>query len=320
MTTRTLRIAGAQLVCRLGQREDNLSRAGALAARAAAEGAQLILFPELMSSGYSLSPQVWRSVEPPHGPTARWLASTAARLGVYLGTTFVELDGGHIYNTFVLTDPDGRVAGRVRKSHVETYLFQAGRGGHTIDCGLGRIGVGICADNQYADFVHQMRQERPDLLLMPHAGPAAHVVGGAVSEADVREQHDLLSGMAPAYARILGAPALFVNQCGPTVGRPGIGLLGSFVDRSTFHFPGRSTIADSDGRVVAHLDEEEGVVYGEVTTDPTRYPNVEPRTYGPFAVAARSPQRRALFALDGALGRFYYRCRHQRARLTLDSI
>ena len=248
--TRSLRLAGVQMTCRLGRRAENLSRAEEFATRAAAQGAQLILFPELMGCGYSFSSKMWRGVEPPNGPTVRWLCETAAALRVHLGTTVAELDGHHVYNTFVLAGPDGEEAGRVRKSHVETYLFRAEQGPHVIDCALGRIGVGICADNQYSDFARLMRRARPDVLLMPHAGPAAHRVGGMVSEADVREQHDLLAGLAGVYAGMLGAPVLFVNQYGPTVGRPGSGILGSIIDTAAFHFPGLSTLVDSDGRLV----------------------------------------------------------------------
>lgn len=304
--TRSLRLAGVQMTCRLGRRAENLSRAEEFATRAAAQGAQLILFPELMGCGYSFSSKMWRGVEPPNGPTVRWLCETAAALRVHLGTTVAELDGHHVYNTFVLAGPDGEEAGRVRKSHVETYLFRAEQGPHVIDCALGRIGVGICADNQYSDFARLMRRARPDVLLMPHAGPAAHRVGGMVSEADVREQHDLLAGLAGVYAGMLGAPVLFVNQYGPTVGRPGSGILGSIIDTAAFHFPGLSTLVDSDGRIVASLAQAEGVVCGEVTVDPLRYPDQEPCLHGRYAVSSKSPMRRALFAIDGGLGRLSY--------------
>jgi N-carbamoylputrescine amidase len=309
-----VRIAGVQLRCRVGRREDNLARAQTLAARAAAEGARLVLLPELAASGYTISPTLWDAVEPAAGPTVAWLRRTAERLQVYLGTSFAEFDAGHVYNTFVLAGPDGREAGRVRKSHAETYFFRNQWGPHVIDSALGRIGVGICADNQYADFARLMRRARVDLLLQPHAWPAARAAAGAASEADVRRQHQMARGLAPLYARLLGAPALFVNQCGPTVGRRGTGIFGAVMDSSGFYFPGLSTIADSDGEVLARLGGDEDVLCAEVTIDPARRPHSEPRLGRRWVTAGASRWRGLLVAVDGTLGKAYYAVNRHRIR------
>jgi len=309
--TRTLRVAGAQLRGTVGDRDGNLARATDLASRAAAAGAQLVLFPELMPSGYTLSPLLWDAAEPGDGPTAQWLAATSARLGVYLGTSFVELDGRDVWNTFVLTGPDGAELGRVRKRHAETYFFRGARGSHVIETPIGRIGVGICADNHYGDVARQLATARLDLLLMPHAGPAACVVGGSISAADVRGQHERLRSLAPWYAERLGVPVVFVNQSGPMVGRGGTGLLGSMVESAAFHLPGLSTIADSDGRVVDHVGEGDGLVVADVTLDPARVRCPDLR--GRFVTPGWGAPMRTLVAVDGALGRVYY-ATHARRR------
>ena len=163
--TRVVRLAGVQMHCEVARREANLARAEALAAQAVADGAELVLFPELMASGYTISPTLWRCVEPPDGPTARWLGRTSARLHAYLGTSFAELDGGHVYNTFVLTGPGGEELGRVRKSHAETYFFRSQPGPHVIDSPLGRIGVGICADKDSFGAVVPPGLKKPLVVL-----------------------------------------------------------------------------------------------------------------------------------------------------------
>lgn len=310
---RTLCVAAVQLACRVGAPAANLAHARDLVEQAAAKGARLILLPELLASGYSVSPRIWDRLEPPDGPTAQWLRVTAAHLGVYLGASFAEQDAGDVWNTFVLAQPDGTEAGRVRKSHAETYFFRSGKGSHVLETRLGRIGVGVCADCQYADFARAMRIARVDLLLLPHAAPAARVVGGPISAEDVRRQHALLAGIAPRYARWLGAPVVFANQCGPTVGTPGTGLIGRFVDTDHFHFPGLSAIADSDSTVVSRLNGAEGLAVGRVAIDPARRPEGEPAYFGQWATRGSSPFRGALTAIDGALGRAYYRLHHPRA-------
>ncbi|MBT8225321.1 MAG: carbon-nitrogen hydrolase family protein [Dactylosporangium sp.] len=312
-STRTIRIAGAQLACRLNRRIENFARAGELATRAAAAGAQLVLFPELMPSGYTISPRLWQGVEPADGPTARWLRRTSAELGIYLGTSYPELDCGHIYNTFVLTTADGREAGRVRKSHTESYLFRGEPNSHVIECDLGRIGVGICADNHYADFARLMRRSRVDLMLMPHAGPAGKTVGGLISQADIHRQHDVFQSLAPRYAEMLGAPALFVNQCGRTSGERGTGIVGSVLNSPACYFPGLTTLADSGGRVVARLGGDDGLVIGDVTVDRSRYPEAEPRLHGAFVTPGSWFTRHVIFTIDGCLGKMYYARRRTRA-------
>ena len=315
---RTIRIAGAQMTCHLGWRDDNLARAEQMATQAAAAGAQLVLFPELMPSGYTLSPRIWQGVEPPDGPTARWLRRTSADLGVFLGTSYAEFDKGHIYNTFVLTTPDGSEAGRVRKAHAETYFFRRERGSHVIDCDLGRVGVGICADNHRADFAHLMRSAHVDLLLMPHAGPAANVVGGLVSEADVRNQHESFRTIAPLYARMLGAPALFANQCGPMPGERGTGIVGSALNRDRFHFAGLTTIADSDGSMVASLTDGDGLAIGDVIIDPSRRPEAEPALHGSYVTQGNWLARHVVFPIDGLLSRPYYALHRRSVRIGPD--
>jgi N-carbamoylputrescine amidase len=297
-----MRVAGVQMRSTVGDRTGNLKRAGAFVKDAAQRGAQLVLLPELMPSGYTLTPAIWAAAEPSDGPTAQWLAATSTRLGVYVGTSFVERDGRHVRNTFVLAGPDGE-AGRVRKTYAETYFFSGQRGPHVIDCALGRIGIGICADNQYSRMARLFAAAELDLLLMPHAGPTAAVTGGRISEDDIRVQRELLAMLAPRYARLLGVPAVFVNQCGPMGPRRGTGLIGRVMESGAFALPGLSRIADADGGVLDALDADEGIVVADV--GPARRP-AEPPVFRGRTVFQRPWPVRALMAIDGVAGRAYY--------------
>lgn len=104
------------MACALGDKTTNLRKAERLAKEAAGKGAKLVLFPEMMPAGHSLDERIWDSAEPLNGPTVAWLKQISVRLGAYVGTTFLEVDGPHFYDAFVLTGPDGSICARVRKN------------------------------------------------------------------------------------------------------------------------------------------------------------------------------------------------------------
>jgi predicted amidohydrolase len=77
----TMRVAAVQARSRPGQRAANLEHAAGLTERAAAQGARLVVLPELFSCGYVPSRGVWDMAEPRGGPTERWLTATGRRRG-----------------------------------------------------------------------------------------------------------------------------------------------------------------------------------------------------------------------------------------------
>ena len=91
--SRMLKVAAIQMNCDLGQIADNISHAERLIASSLEKGAQLVLLPELMPSGYTLSEDLWNFAETITGNSVTWLVDTARRFGIYLGFTFLEADG-----------------------------------------------------------------------------------------------------------------------------------------------------------------------------------------------------------------------------------
>src|SRR5688572_1178229 len=112
---RVLRVAGVQVESRNSDVGANLQRAEALVAVAAERGAELVLCPELMATGYLYHPSIWDVAESQGGPTELWLASMARQRRIYIGASYLEANGEDFFNTFTLMRPDGTVAGRVRK-------------------------------------------------------------------------------------------------------------------------------------------------------------------------------------------------------------
>jgi predicted amidohydrolase len=108
----TIRLAAIQAHSMPGQVEANLDHAAGLVEQAAAQGATVVVLPELFSCGYVPNRGVWEAAEAWGGRADRWLAATAGRLGIYLGAGDAETDGTDVFNVFTLASPDGQIAGR----------------------------------------------------------------------------------------------------------------------------------------------------------------------------------------------------------------
>ena len=65
---RVLRVAAVQMQCENGKIQQNLERANALVEQAAAQGARLILLPELTPNGFQMTEALWDGAEPFDGP------------------------------------------------------------------------------------------------------------------------------------------------------------------------------------------------------------------------------------------------------------
>ncbi len=298
-----LKVAAVQMECRNGDMQGNLDKALRFVEKAAAKRARLIVLPEFLAAGYIFTPELWDSGEPREGPTVRWLRKHSKRLGVYLGTSYLEAEGEDFYNTFVMTAPDGTEAGRVRKetpAAFEAYFFREHRNPHIIQTDFGTVGVGICYETQRSFLPPLMRRGNVDIMLMPHSAPSASpsflYPRGAVEWTDRN-----MKSLAPYYARLLGVPAVMVNKSGPWVSpAPGLPFL-----RQVSSFHGHTAIADSDGTLKAQMGDEEGLIVEEVTMDPVRKKELVPNPRGRWA--RPEPWAKNLFAYPETMGRISYR-------------
>jgi N-carbamoylputrescine amidase len=271
MSGKSIRVGAVQIDTRPGHVQQNLRHAADLVENAASLGAQLVLLPELMPGGYLLTEAIWDCAERFNGPTVGWLTALARRLGIYLGTSFLEADGEDYYNTFALADPHGSIAGKVRKSppaSLEAFFYTAGHGPHVIETAIGRIGVGICYENLLFERLEGLYDASADLVLQPTAaGRLKPLVPGDLT------RFDRMVEMIPAfYAKSLGVPVILANRTGPIE----TSLPGGMGDFNS-DFPGLSAIVDSDHSVKARMGAEEGVIVADVTLDPSRKAAQPPR-------------------------------------------
>ncbi|MDH3242802.1 MAG: carbon-nitrogen hydrolase family protein [Alphaproteobacteria bacterium] len=274
MAVKQLKVAAVQMECRPGDVEENLAHAAQFVKVAVQRGAQLVLLPELMPGGYQLTEELWDSAEPSTGRSVTFLKSLARQYNVYLGTSFLEADGEDFFNSFVLIAPDGKIAGRVRKSppaSVEAYFYRAGDDSHVIETEIGRIGVSICYETLLYERLFELYRASVDIVLLPSAAgrPMSFIPG------DIERFDRMVRLGAPHYAKALGVPVVMANRTGPLQTKlPGV------LPELKSSFPGLSMIVDSDGVVKAALGDEEDVIVADVHLEPNRKVKVLPSRIG----------------------------------------
>jgi N-carbamoylputrescine amidase len=309
-----LSLAAAQITCQEGKVQENLARATPMAEQAHRQGAQLVLFPEFMPQGYLLTPALWDSAEPFDGPTTRWLSETSRRLGLYLGTSFLEARNGHFLNTFALAEPSGKIVGAVRKrnpSMWEAYFFKGVRGTPYLDTDLGRVGVGICFDNHTYEIARAIMQSNIDLMLMPHSYCTPTRPTKMTSQADIDKLNGRPGLVARLYNEWFGVPVLMCNKSGAWDSPVPDTTLGVPKD---FRFSGRSTLLDSDGILRGQLGDEETVLVETVTLDPALKKQTCPPRYSRY-IYPGSPGREIIRLMEwrGSLSYTFSKLRKAKA-------
>ena len=179
-------VAALQLPLGSDDEAANIAAVAALVEDAAAQGAQLILPPELFSGPYFCREEdeaLFALARPTaEHPSVIAMQALAAKLKVTIPTSFFERDGHHYYNTLAMIGPDGEVQGTYRKSHIpdgpgyeEKYYFRPGNDGFKVWDVPGeggapvKVGVGICWDQWYPECARVMALLGAELLLYPTA-------------------------------------------------------------------------------------------------------------------------------------------------------
>lgn len=301
-----MKIAAVQCGSIPGDVAENLRAHEGHIVAAKAQGAELVLFPELSAVGYVPNYRLWDALLENDVDIVAWMKDRSKSHGVYLGMGLAELIAGEIRNTYVITDPDGRFIGRAEKSHAESYVFKMGDGVHVLELGGIRIGVAICADNHFTDTLTAIRREKVSLLIMPHAWPTPYRTGGGVKEADLARQNAELARLPSTIARLLKLPVVFINQVGAM--EPMVGLFGKFMKPDSFRLRGGTRIVDADGFTKAELGEDERVVCAELDFTASDGLGNDPiPDYDGWVHEGSRFVRRILAPLDVALGQWRYR-------------
>ena len=163
----------------------NVERGLDAARRAAGRGANVIVYPELAFTPFY--PQAPPSVdvrslaEPVPGPTTERFQALARELGVVVVINLFERDGDRTFDCSPVIDADGALLGRTRMVHIteypcfheQQYYAPGDLGAPVFETRSGRIGVAICYDRHFPEYMRALGLAGADLVLVPQAGLVA---------------------------------------------------------------------------------------------------------------------------------------------------
>src|SRR5262249_34395856 len=172
----TLRGASVQMEHKDRDREANFAKLERFTAQAAAQGAQLVVFPECCVCGYwfirNLSlDELTALAEPiPNGPSTQRLRDLARRQRITIGAGWVESAAdGVFHNTYVVALPDGTIHCHRKLQSFEHAAIRSGDPCTVFDLPDGlRAGILICYDNNIIENVRLTALAGADVLIAPH--------------------------------------------------------------------------------------------------------------------------------------------------------
>jgi N-carbamoylputrescine amidase len=219
-----------------GDPAENRARGEAAFLEAARAGAALVAFAELaFTRFYPQVPATAASAglaETVPGPTTELFAALARRTGVVAVLNLFERDGGRTFDASPVIDADGRLAGVTRMVHImegpgfhERGYYAPGDGGTFVhETAAGRIGVAICYDRHFPEYMRGLRLAGAEIVVVPQAGAVGEWTEG-IFEAELQ---------VAAFQN--GYYAALANRVGREEG---------------LEFAGESYVVDPDGRVIA---------------------------------------------------------------------
>jgi omega-amidase len=161
-----MKVAVAQISCVPGDVAANLRKIREFSSRAKDSGAELIVFPEMADTGYSI-PAIQKHAAPWSGGAVPELQKLAKVLAIGLVCGVSERDDEIIYNSQVFIDASGEIAAKYRKTHLftgtpvpETECFSAGDEFSGFVLGGLRFGFSICYDLRFPEIYRTLAIEQ----------------------------------------------------------------------------------------------------------------------------------------------------------------
>jgi predicted amidohydrolase len=237
-STRSTRVALAQIDPRLGEIDANLSLHLDAVRAATREKARVVVFPELSLTGYLLRDQVPEVALRADDRRLAPLLRASAKIDVVFG--MVEETSGHLFHNAALYLSRGRVVHVHRKIYLPTYgMFDEGRDfapGRVLrrfDTTHGRAGMLICEDLWHPACAWLLAADGAEIFFVLSSGPSRGTRPGR-GLTSVAVWHDLVR----VTAQFQTAFVVYVNRVG-------------FEDG--LHFGGGSAAVDPFGRILVEL-------------------------------------------------------------------
>lgn len=168
-----VKLACVQMQPSFGDVASNTARTLQFIERAADQGANLVVLPELCNTGYVFSTreEAFAVAETiPDGPTVTAWRQCAARHRLHLVAGICERSGSKLYNSAVVIGPTGYL-GTFRKVHLwneENLYFEPGDLGFPVfHTPIGRLGVAICYDGWFPETYRMCALQGADIVCVP---------------------------------------------------------------------------------------------------------------------------------------------------------
>src|SRR5258707_12095483 len=279
MKKKSFRAAVAQTLARLGDVDHNIELSKQLVNEAVRQGAELVVLPECMNTGYLFdSADHCRTLAErvPDGPFVRAMSVLAREHNIFIASGITEWDPTRerVFNSGILLDRKGQIAIHYHKQFLATHdqnWFSFGeRGCPVVDTDIGRIGLLICFDGRIPEIARSLALQGAEIIV------------------------DMANFFAMDQAEMWGPARAYEN---------GVWLVAATkagYERSIY-YPGGSMIVDPNGRVVAKMPYyRHGVivanVFPELARDKAIYAandkiaDRRPETYGIMALPyAKTP-------------------------------
>ena len=216
--------------------KENLERGIASFHKAVDSGAKLVAFAELAFSPFL--PQIpatrefLTKAEPIPGPTTERFSMLAEKYGVVVVLNLFEEDGERTYDASPVIDANGKLLGVTRMVHImegpgfheKGYYSPGNNKNFVYETEVGRIGVAICYDRHFPEYMRTLGLKGAEIVIVPQAGAAGEWTEG-IFEAELQ-----VAAFQNGYYTAL------VNRVG---------------QEDIIHFAGESFVVDPHGCVIA---------------------------------------------------------------------
>lgn len=252
-------VAAIQMRC-YPEVEKSLAVAEKMVRKAAAQGANIILLPELFAREYFCQQRRYDfydyAMPVAEDPAVQMGMRLAKELQVVLPISFYEKDINRLYNSVACIDADGELLGVYRKTHIpddhfyqEKFYFSPGDSGFRVfNTKYGVIGIGICWDQWFPETARCMAVQGAEILFYPTA-----IGSEPILECDsMPHWRRVMQGHAAANLM----PVVAANRIGLEEVKP---CEANNNQSSALNFYGSSFIADGTGAILASAsrDQEE---------------------------------------------------------------
>lgn len=238
--------------CVVGDNEANLAKIADFTALAKRLGAGLVIFPECATTGYFIGDAIKILADGPDGPTAGRLGEIASENGVTLVCGLFTQENGVFRNSQKVFAPDGELLATYHKAHlfaVERTMYKAGDQPMVVDTPVGRLGLTICYDLIFPEYVRKLVDLGADIIVNSTDwinDPYQRDVWGWNAER--------IQSLASTRALENVLPLAMACRTGREVAAPDI----------AFDSTGPSCVISPSGKFLARMDVGEGLVVGRI--------------------------------------------------------